>query len=82
MKKTKDAGRKPNVKKQAEADKATVSASDCFVDPRKHYGRRMHVDPDLIPKTGCRRRVDRRKREYLKDDDWWIRRNYNNSDEC
>lgn len=52
-----------------------------FEDPRGSADRRQSHDPSKIPTTGCRRKSERRKMVYLKGDNWWIKRNYNNNPE-
>ncbi len=51
-----------------------------FVDPRGSRDRRKRTDTRAIPKTGCRRNGDRRTTVYMKTDEWWMKRNYNNGD--
>lgn len=52
-----------------------------FEDPRSYGDRRQSNNPNQIPPSGCRRKLERRKMVYLKGDNWWIKRNYNNNPE-
>lgn len=53
-------------------------SEDPFADPRNGRDRRQKDDSTKIPTTGCRRFSDRRTTVYIKNDDWWMKRNYNN----
>lgn len=49
---------------------------EMFADPRQKHERRLRQLPDLIPDVGCRRRLRRRNRVYLNDENWWTKRSY------
>ncbi len=51
-------------------------ADDTWREPRRGADRRQTLDPDKTPATGCRRQGDRRKRLYLRADQWWLHRKY------
>lgn len=56
---------------------APTSKEDLFSDPRSQRDRRQRNDPTKIPGGTCRRSGDRRTMLYIKNDCWWIKRNYN-----
>ena len=46
-----------------------------FEDPRQHRDRRVAHVPELIPESGCRRKVERRS-DRINLGCWWIKRKY------
>ena len=51
---------------------------EVFQDPRDSSDRRRKSDFLTDPSTGCRRKKNRRSTIYIKNDEWWMKRNYNN----
>lgn len=49
-----------------------------YSEPRNTSDRRRSTNADSIPSSGCRRRIQRRATVYLHDEQWWLKRNYNN----
>lgn len=60
---------------------AAEEAIEAWTDPREKNDRRQISDPDKIPATGCRREKDRRVTRYIREDQWWLHRDYNKSKE-
>ena len=51
---------------------------DSFRDPRVSGDRRNSSGPLTVPAAGCRRKNNRRTAVYIRKDEWWMKRNYNN----
>ena len=51
---------------------------EIFQEPRANSDRRRNSDLYTVPATGCRRKKNRRNTIYIKKEEWWMKRNYNN----
>ncbi len=51
-----------------------------YDDPRQKNERRKKSQPENIPVGGDRRINKRRATVYLHNDNWWMKRNYNNNE--
>lgn len=71
-------GLKSKVEPAGKNDQLSTPArkEDVFSDPRGSSDRRQQDDPSQIPGGMCRRRSDRRTMVYIKNECWWIKRNY------
>lgn len=56
--------------------KAAEDAIDDWADPRESTDRRQRNTAKNLPSTGCNRKKDRRVTSYIRDDQWWLHRNY------
>ena len=56
--------------------KAIVGDGPIFEDPRQGADRRIADNPEAIPVTGCRRKMERRS-DRINLGFWWMKRNYN-----
>lgn len=63
------------------ADVNVEQHADDWVDPREKKERRLRSDSSKVPPSGCRRESDRRVTRYIRDDQWWLHRGYNNCDD-
>ena len=52
-----------------------------WVDPREKKDRRQINSPSETPASGCRRTTERRVTRYIRDDQWWLHRSYNNGED-
>lgn len=58
---------------------ALAEYDEIFVDPRTFTDRRQKDEPGSIPASGCRRRGERRTMVYMKNESWWVKRDYSNA---
>ena len=58
----------------------SLGLEDDFIDPRIPSDRRKGIDSSAVPDEGCRRFLSRRTTVYMKSDEWWMKRNYNNGE--
>lgn len=67
-----------NANRDGDVPACASEYEEIFVDPRCYQDRRQKDEPGKIPGTGCRRRGERRTMVYMKNEIWWMKRNYSN----